>query len=221
MKGRNILGIILIAAGIGIILQKLHILEFGLLIGSYWPMIIIVIIAVQLIKKLVPLTTGLFLMIIAAYIQLKKSNILPINLSEYFWPILIILFGFWIIFARALENKKPEISDNTIDHFVMFSGIENKNISQQFSGGNIFAIFGGADIDLRGAQLAEEEVVLDLTTIFGGIEIKVPDNWRVEATGIPIFGGWSNNTDINMDVKDAPLLKVKCLVLFGGIDIKN
>lgn len=65
----------------------------------------------------------------------------------------------------------------------------------------------------EGAQLA-------LTGIFGGISVTVPQNVRVEVTGIPIFGGWENKTRQSID-DTLPVLKVNCLAAFGGVEIKN
>mgnify|MGYP000545247364 CR=1 FL=1 len=49
----------------------------------------------------------------------------------------------------------------------------------------------------------------------------VPSNWRVQVTGVPVFGGWSNKTN-KVEVDDNnPVLKINCLVLFGGMEVKN
>jgi len=49
------------------------------------------------------------------------------------------------------------------------SGNVGRNSSQNFSGGEINAIFGGVEFDLRGASIQQAEVVLNVWASFGGI----------------------------------------------------
>ena len=60
---------------------------------------------------------------------------------------------------------------------------------------------------------------MDVVVAFGGVEIVVPEGWRVDVKGIPLFGGWSNKTARDLVGADAPLLSIEALVAFGGLDI--
>jgi hypothetical protein len=63
---------------------------------------------------------------------------------------------------------------------------------------------------------------LDLLVAFGGIDIRVPQDWKVVTTGIPIFGGWENKTEsIENSQPEAPVLEVRCMAAFGGVEIIN
>jgi hypothetical protein len=48
----------------------------------------------------------------------------------------------------------------------------------------------------------------------------VPDDWKVVISGIPLFGGWDNKTKVNTN-DNSPILRIKCTVAFGGLDITN
>jgi hypothetical protein len=61
---------------------------------------------------------------------------------------------------------------------------------------------------------------LELTAAFGGLDIILPKDWRLDIDGIPLFGGWSNKT-ISPSSSEGPVLKVRCLAMFGAIDAKN
>ena len=117
------------------------------------------------------------------------------------------------------KNNKDITLDDTVDEFAMLGGISTNNQSQQFKGGKITAILGGVEIDLRAAKLDNGEGLLDITTIMGGVEVLVPSEWRVEVKGTPILGGWSNKSKDNTN-PDAPLLKIKCFTMFGGMEVK-
>jgi hypothetical protein len=119
-------------------------------------------------------------------------------------------------------NTSPE---NTLREWVTFGGVKRKLDTQNFLGGEAVAVFGGIEIDLRRANIAPgtRDVVIDANSTFGGIEIRVPDNWRVITRGIGIFGGYEDKTipPRGQEGADAPRLIVKGYALFGGVSIEN
>ena len=62
---------------------------------------------------------------------------------------------------------------------------------------------------------------------FGGAQILVPEDVRVEEHGIGIFGGFGGNTSKkvrthNRDLPaDAPVVRVRGAAVFGGADVKR
>ena len=119
-------------------------------------------------------------------------------------------------------NASPE---NTLREWVTFGGVKRRLDTQNFQGGEAVAVFGGIEIDLRRANIAPgtKDVVVDANSTFGGIEIRVPDNWRVITRGIGIFGGYEDKTipPRGQEGADAPRLIVKGYALFGGVSIEN
>jgi len=223
MSGRVFFGVILIILGAAFLLDQLNIVEFGSLIGTYWPLILIVTGAYNLLKKNIRPISGLILIFIGAFFQLKELELLSSDVWRYFWPVLLIVIGLGIIFSQNYRAKVPAMSEDAVDYFTIFSILNIRNNSKRFRGGNIFTLFGGVELDLRDAELAEDKARLELIAAFGGIDIKVPEHWRVIVSGIPLFGGWENKTrlkDISKD-RNAPVLQVRCLALFGGVEIKN
>ena len=117
----------------------------------------------------------------------------------------------------ASENIGVE---DTVNLFVLFSGNSSINQSSNFKGGKASAVFGGIELDLRGSQLKDNNGFLDVTALFGGVDIKVPDNWRVEMQGTPLLGGIENSTKPNPN-SSAPVLKISGTAIFGGIEVRN
>ncbi len=83
-------------------------------------------------------------------------------------------------------------------------------------------IFGGATLDFRDAVLPGQEMTLNTTCIFGGMEIIVPPEMRVIDRGVAIFGGRDTGSDgEETESADGPVLRLTGLTLFGGIDLKH
>jgi predicted membrane protein len=120
---------------------------------------------------------------------------------------------------RATEGEDVDI----LDAWALFGGAERLVTSEQFKGGKATALFGGIDIDLRQAGMADGEHSLDLTVLFGGIDVWVPRDWDVWVTGSPIFGGIDDKrvTSRAAEITSKGRLHINAFVMFGGIDIKN
>lgn len=222
MHGRTFVGTILVLLGAGFLLDNLEIIQFSASISIYWPVILIVIGANQLLTKGHSVISGTVLILAGLFFSLRNLGLLPVDIGSYFWPALLIITGLLVIFGRLRYNGVPMSKDDSLNHFVVFSGLESKCISKGFKGGRATALFGGIDLDFRDADLGKEGAVLELTAVFGGINIKVPDHWKVVVTGTPIFGGWENKTKTPADLAESqPTLSVRCFPLFGGIEIAN
>lgn len=224
MSGKNTIGIILIILGLGFFLQQAEIIEFKEIIENYWPLVLVIMGCIQLLRRNVSFVGGIIMILIGGLLQANISDSLPANLTGYIWPSILILVGLRFVFSsnRFKQFEKYNVKDeDMINNLALFSGVETKNNSQCFKGGNIAAFFGGAEIDLTKANLSREGASLDLTAAFGGITIRVPYNWNVVASGVPIFGGWENKTRYEGPVDDSKTIYIKCFVAFGGIEIKN
>jgi hypothetical protein len=83
-------------------------------------------------------------------------------------------------------------------------------------------IFGGADLDFREAQLPAQEITLNCTCVFGGIDITVPPEMRIVDSGVAIFGGRDISSDSSESAgPDAPVLRLTGFTVFGGLSAKR
>jgi len=226
VKGKSSIGIIFLVIGLGIFLEALNLWDFGNVISSYWPMILIVIGIKKLLEKSVSYLNGIVLILLGAMFQLRNLNILY-NVSKFFWAGIFLLIGFYLLSYK--ESFKPKdrafFGGQNAEDFVktgaIFSGARTKNYSKSFKGGSITTMFAGVDLDLLDAELSLDGAYIDVFVAFGGVDIMVPENWNVVITGIPIFGGWSNKTR-NRNINNAgPTLKINCIAAFGGLDVKH
>lgn len=229
LKGKFYLGIIFILIGIGVLFQQLGLFDLGNLISMWWPLILIGAGISELSKKTVSKTSGITLVVIGALFQLRKLDIIKVSLVRFFLPAIIIAIGVSMLVPKTLKKENHEFSksdididEDVVDNLALFSGVKSRNLSKNFRGGSLVALFGGIDMDLRDACILNEGARIDVTAAFGGVNIIVPPEWKVVVKGIPIFGGWSNKTrGKNYVNPEAPVLTLQCFVAFGGVDIKN
>lgn len=230
--GRILAGIAVILVGLGLLLDRLNVLPFGDLVGTWWPLAIIGVGLTQFLNRS---NKGWFMptAITAAgvVLQAMQLDMLPGSFFYIFWPILLILFGVSLLLGRGQKkNAVPEWAngssgvdaDNVIQHSAIFSGLELHSTASAFTGGSLAAIFGGIELDLRNAKAAGTSVTLAATAIFGGIEVMVPPTWRVITTGTPIFGGVENKTiHVVAPGQSGPVVTIETTIVFGGIEIHH
>ena len=127
-----------------------------------------------------------------------------------------------------VKSEKQHYYDSSIkkdflDDISVFGGGHKIIHSDNFSGGNVTAIFGGSEIDLTQCKLAPGENVIDVVIIFGGTTIVVPNNWDVVLNVTPLFGGFSNKKSryVRSGSEPTATLIIKGVVLFGGGEVKS
>ena len=215
-------GIIIIVLGALFLMGTLDILDFGHIVKGWWPIIIVLIGFFKL--KGESKSGGAVLFIIG--IILLTATLDFINWGEIlrFWPILLILVGISMVSKSRNKkswsfNKSSETNKDNISVNVIFGGSNQTVYSENFQGGDIQAIFGGVELDLRNVKISENGAVLNLTALFGGLEITAPTNCRVILNGTPILGGMENRT--HCEEEQAHTLRCNCTIAFGGIEVHN
>ena len=91
-----------------------------------------------------------------------------------------------------------------------------------FDGGKITHIFGGSKIDFSRAKLAPGRHHLELTLIFGGTKLIIPEAWDVKVEVTSVFGGFSDKRIRSIVVADTDRsLVITGSSIFGGGEIVN
>ena len=90
--------------------------------------------------------------------------------------------------------------------------------NEQFRGASILTVFGGIELNLENA-IVNEDIIVNSTVIFGGVDIIVPNNVNVKISSVPIFGGAANKARPCM-IANAPTIYISATCIFGGLDSK-
>ncbi len=220
-----ILGIGVILVGVILLLDQIpgiresRILEF---IKNLWPLILVAMGIVRLEqgsgkRPWFLIMAGLILLIVTLGHGRFDALIAPA----------ILLAVGVVIVLRTLRHQRrvmptPEVSEDFVRGTAVMSGIKHEIHSQAFKGGELTAIFGGFDLDLRQAVMEGDSARIDVFLLFGGGEIRVPENWDVTLQATAIAGGVGDKvTSLPVTEGIRPRLIISGLILFGGVGVKR
>ncbi len=216
------LGAVFIIAGLIWVMRNLGYIDFSF--REWWPLILIGIGILNIVSSRdIFAFPGWLLVTIGIIFLLTTNNIIEWDYIKKLWPVAIIVVGLSIILGPGKRIRGKEgfgDKENYISGFAVFSGLERKIRSKSFRGGSVTSLFGGADIDLRDALISPDGAILDLTAVFGGVDIKIPADWNVEINSTALFGGVGNKSRSENPLEDNPLI-INATAIFGGVEIKN
>lgn len=214
---RAFFGLLIVTLGALLLLDNLDVLDAGQVIGDWWPVVFILGGFFSWIANRRHWLIPLLLVGGGVVVLLRTTDV--VEGVGLLLPAGLIVIGLLVVFGQGIGSRSSS-SEHQVRSFNIFSGTKFSSDSQQFRGGRVGAVFGGAEIDLRQASLAPG-ASLDVFTAFGGVEIKVPRGWRVDINGFPMFGGFENATSSEGLSPDSPHLNIDATVMFGGLEVKH
>jgi hypothetical protein len=120
--------------------------------------------------------------------------------------------------VRRLVPAYGGEADGDVSIVSSMSGVNFKSQSADLRSIKIVAYMGGVELDLTGAQIVDGAVV-SIRAVMGGVEVTVPETWRVEMTSSVFMGGVANNTDPDAVADDAPVLVIDTVAVMGGVEV--
>jgi predicted membrane protein len=219
IKQRNWVGIVLVILGLVFLLRNLHFLPLPPVFFSWKALLIVIgVVGISLGRRegFIPLMIGALFIFIYDILGLHYFSFRDL------WPLALVLVGIAILMRHRTASKMQSDS-NEIDGMALFSGVEKQVTSDQFQGGKVTAIFGGIDMDLRSATLSNNNNTIDLFTMFGGTEFRIPADWTINMSQLTVlFGAFEDKrTFTNNQTDPNKVLNIKGLILFGGGEISN
>jgi predicted membrane protein len=194
---------------------------------------------------------GIVLTVIGGVFLLRALHVPWIRLRTI-WPLVLVLLGAGLIWQALRGRRSPfpglpenagerpfegvragiaatggmsgsrDADGSVLKEFALMGGGELVVRSQDFRGGEVTAIMGGFEIDLRQAGIAGESATIEVFTLFGGIELKVPQDWNVVVKGMPVLGMLANSTrSIPDGTRPVKTLVIQGTAVMGGLEVKN
>lgn len=219
-------GIVLIGLGIIFALNALNVTDIDIFFDGWWTLFIIVPCGIGLINEKEK-TGNLIGLLIGVVLLLGCLDVLRFDLvGKLIFPVILVVIGVSFIFKTTMGSKtRKEIKiivdkNNTAkEEYCSTFSSQNLNFDgQEFKGTGVSAVFGGIKIDLTGAVITED-VVINASAVFGGVDIIVPTEYNVKVDSNSIFGGVSTKRSTK-PIEGAPTVYVNATCVFGGVDIK-
>jgi predicted membrane protein len=219
---RLVLGLCIMAVGAVFTLENLGLITSRQFI-RYWPVLLI---AVGVAKALRPgkrgwRGEGLLWLTAGTVLLLRTFGVITVSLWKL-WPILPLLVGAHIVWRSLRPSPRLDDVDSasTLQATAVLGGVSRNSNSQSFRGGEITAVLGGCEIDLRQARIQDGDAVIEVSAFMGGIEIRVPEEWSVVTKGMPLLGGFEDATRPPRDDTGQRLV-ITGFAILGGVEVKN
>lgn len=227
ISGRLVAGLAVMLLGVLWTLDNLDILESEGIV-RWWPLVPLAIGLMKLTgwgmeKSPGP---GALLSVIGGLFLLDTLNLANVGV-ELVFPLLVIFIGVQLT-LRAWRGSSASgaapgeaDADDYVRSFAVMGAVTRRNESQAFRGGELSAVMGGVELDLTQAQAAGGRAIVDVFAIWGGIDIRVPEDWRVEVEATPVMAGIESNARLAPGAAATGTLVVRGFVMMGGVEIKN
>jgi hypothetical protein len=192
---------------------------------------------------------GIVFTLAGVWLQAEELDLIHIRLWQI-WPVALVLFGGYLVWqgltghsarpspspgtyappdvvtppaaSSARRGDRPaRITDtnSTFSAVAIMAGVSRGNNSRTFRGADLIAVMGGCEIDLRQAAI-HGEAVIDVFVMWGGIEIRVPEDWSVASQIMPLMAGVEDQTRPPLGATEHRLV-LRGFALMGGVEIKN
>lgn len=236
-NNRVLLGTVIIIFGVLALVDNLHL--FGMTsIISFWPAVFIVVGVLKMGQSGTRggQVFGALILAVGVLLTLGHIGLIYFNVHDI-WPMILIAVGLLVIskgwiekevgmgigtgpngFRRGDQPYSTADANSTLNVFAVMSGNKQRKDSQDFRGGEITAVMGGVEIDLRPASI-QGDAVLNLFVTWGGVVLKIPPDWIVIGNAIPVMGGIEDKT-VPPPVATKRLI-LEGYVVMGGVEVKN
>lgn len=223
-------GITIIALGIIFGGNALGWFNLDIFFDGWWTLFIIVPSIVSLITDKDKIMSLSFIAI-GVILLLAAQNVFSYEVA---WKVILAIFlvaiGLTIIIKSLFHSKndqevaekikEAEKEDKPLDsEMAIFSGSDRVYNDEVFQGAFLTAVFGGVNLNLKNAKFTKDTVIKAFT-LFGGIDIIVPDDVKVKLKSGFIFGGLSDDRK-NPTEKGKYTIYIDAAGGFGGITITD
>lgn len=163
-----------------------------------------------------------FLTLVGLVALVVTTDPLPDSLRPLLWPSLLVAAGVTMLVGVAVG--RPGTQDGSVVPRLV-SVAESRHIvwpTGTFSLGSVTAVASGCVIDLREANPLNRRARIDVTALFGGVEIRVPENWAVK------YERFGREIEVpapapgpQVDAQERPFLHVTAMTFLAGVEVRS
>ncbi len=218
--GRTLVGAALVALGVVYVLGVAGVIESREFIGRWWPVLVIGLGLLQALaeRRFSPVAWVLVaggLLILAVTTGAFGKTAWSVT-----WPILMVLAGVWLLSGWGRLGR-GRVEETQFSRISVFNSVRLSCRSNALRRAGLTAVFGKLRLDLTGARLDPAGARVSATSVFGHIDVIVPQGWTVEVRGLPIAGAWDDTVSRRGVGPGSPRLEVHVLAVLGGVEVKH
>jgi hypothetical protein len=235
--GKLVVGVAFALFGAAVLLDNLELADARQFLRFFWPGLWIALGAALIANRwgergafwgVASIAAGLWLLA-------DQLDLIRFGFFQVAVPAVLLMVGGTLIF-RALAGPPVAAEtfgagggvgggegvelDDVVNAFALMSGNERKSNARSFRGGDLTAVMGGVELDLRGARPAPGGATLDVFAFWGGVGVKVPEGWQVTSRVVPLLGGFEDKTRPVVGDAKGQLL-VRGFAIMGGVEVSN
>jgi hypothetical protein len=221
-----VIGLIIMFVGIVLTLDVLEVLRARDIL-RFWPVGLIAFGVANMTNSSDrgALVRGGLMTFFGLWLLLTMLHVLPSHSWRLFWPLLLVVAGGTLVaqtMNRGGEAPRGDAGER-INIIGILGGGNRTSTANPFRGGDLIAVMGGGQVDLRRAVIPPgEQAIIDIMSMMGGFEIIVPESWLVDDRTMPIMGGVGNETRPALTSGGPhPTLILRGMMFMGGVNIRN
>lgn len=220
-KNQLSLGVLIIAVSLIVLLSNTNFMFARELVTSWWPLLIVLLGLYVLWTDRRNLAGGLILTGVGVGLLVNTLGVFGLSFADVVVPIVLFAIGVALVAGafRAPELSTDNSSRSSETVSAVLGSVTSRNNANDYRGGNINAVLGGAEVDLSKATIKKEAVV-QVWVLMGGITLRVPEGVTIKQRTLNILGGTEDKT-INHSNDKAPVLYIDGTVTLGGIEVKH
>ena len=219
--GTAVLGLGVLGAGIILLLDNL-----GMIHGedylSFWPVLVIIVGISHLMRPAGSrrVGAGLVWMAVGGVLLASNQGFITFDIWDL-WPVLLVIIGGSLI-LKPFRRMRPLTGDNAnlFDGTAILGGVTRRISADDFQGGDATAILGGCEIDLRDSSSEGGPAEINVIAFWGGVEIRVPQDWEVQVRATAILGAIEDKTRVAQG-EGKKVLIVRGMAIMGAVEISN
>lgn len=218
--GRALLGAALVALGALYLLDVAGVIEGGEVVGRWWPILLVALGLLQAYAEK-RFSAVVWVLVVGGLLLLAvTTGLFGRRAWSVTWPILVVLAGAWLLTGWG-RLRRGQIDDPEFSRMSAFNSVKLASRAYGLRRVSLTALFGKLRLDLTGVRLDPAGARLSATSVFGHVDVIVPEGWAVEVHGLPIMGAWDDTVSRRGLRPDSPRLDVHVLVVLGGVEVKH
>jgi hypothetical protein len=237
-------GIVFVLIGTLFLLDNLNVIDARYVFRTFWPLLILGWGVTRLLTTSYDRLIPLLAIVLGGLLLGNQLGGWDMNVGRLFWPVVLIVVGGNILYrawfaqaapppiptaaagafvggeSAAVAPGGPASSGSTFKEFAFMAGVERRNVSQTFRGGDATAIMGHVELDLRECRMAAGEAFVDVFVLMGEVTLRIPRDWTVDSRVSVMMANLEDSTDVPIGPSTQRLV-LRGSSFMGNVEIRN